>query len=335
MSNADLIGSMAVLKPFMVTDVLLNLNCTDRNILNIACKAQSDNARQDDELNALRAKDVQQDNRLTVLENKPDFTQQQADWNQTNTSAASYIKNKPNVALKSDLTAINNKNASQDTEINNVKNVNTTQNGRLDDLEECCDTVQGQITTINNKNTQQDNRISALEKRTSDNESAIKQLQAQSVTVNGKIEVPRHISVAGNSKLITPVDLGTLTPDTRIEISWNQGSTRRTDSYTAAELRTNNCHITGENLTDSADDSTVFESYTKIKDTNKLWITTTHAYRIHTDNISWLARSFDSSGNVYYDSQNPDYAAQTNGQSEGINVTSITVYDLIDPVVIE
>ena len=41
MSNADLLGSMAVLEPFMVTDVLLNLNCTDRNLANLICSMQA------------------------------------------------------------------------------------------------------------------------------------------------------------------------------------------------------------------------------------------------------------------------------------------------------
>ncbi len=163
----------------------------------------------------------------------------------------------------------------------------------------------------------------------------INQIQ-QSITINGKIEVPREVPI--NPGLVTPVDLGNVTSDTRIAITWHLGSTRSTESYTVGDLRTNNAHIFGGNLTDINHDGSFFEAFTKIKDGNKLWITTLHRFNVNnsssTSRIYWVAKSWDDSGNAYYDTQNPDYKTESNGQYH-VAIDRVVVYDLVDPIKVD
>lgn len=203
--------------------------------------------------------------------------------------------------------------------------------GEIDKLHAKDKDLQDQINDL-------DDRVDALEKCCNDvkNElddiwDAINQIQT-SVTVNGKIEVPREIDVSNNHQLIHPVSLGNVTASTRVGITWSEGSTRRTDYYTVGELRTNTAHILGENHTDNGHSSWCFEVFTKIKNSNQLWITTLHSYRLGSGgDIVWVGKSWDSNGNVYYNTQNPDYTAQNEGQDH-IYIQRVVVYDLIDPV---
>lgn len=165
-------------------------------------------------------------------------------------------------------------------------------------------------------------------------EDQINQIQ-QSITINGKIEVPREVPV--NKGLVTPVDLGKVTADTRIAITWHLGSTRSTESYTVGDLRTNDAHIFGGNLTDVNHDGSFFEAFTKIKDGNKLWITTLHRFNVYDSDskeLRWVAQSWDANGNIYYDTQNPDYKNATNGQYH-VAIDRVVVYDLVDPIKVE
>lgn len=157
---------------------------------------------------------------------------------------------------------------------------------------------------------------------------ALDQIQSSVITSNGKIEVPRIIDTTDNPALINRVDLGEITDDTRIGITWHAGSTRRTDTFTVAELKTNDAHISAFNMTDNANSAAFFEIFTKIPDERSLWITTGHSFDLLGDVIDWSAESFDSEGDAYYDEQDPDYTAPI------AYVDYITVYDLVDPITI-
>lgn len=176
--------------------------------------------------------------------------------------------------------------------------------------------------------------LKALNDVIGDIKDQIKQI-IDSISVNGKIEVPRKISTSNNPQLINKVDLGDITDDTRISITWSEGSTRRTDDYTVRDLKKQTAHITGQNLTDDGDSAWTFEAFTRIVDGNKLWITTLHSYRTNsTGDITWVGKSWDeTTGLAYYDTQNPDYVNQAEGQDH-ITIQYITVWDLIDPITI-
>lgn len=157
-----------------------------------------------------------------------------------------------------------------------------------------------------------------------------------SISVNGKIEVPRNVNITGNGRLANQVDLGNVNDQTRIGITWRVGSTRRTDYYTVGELKTNSAHITGFNMYDDSHGVDYFESFTRVVNGNKLWITTEHNFTQYEDgSISWKgipwADDNDKTGTVYYDTQNPDYKTATNGQGT-INIVRVVVYDLVDPI---
>lgn len=174
------------------------------------------------------------------------------------------------------------------------------------------------------------NNICAIWDKLGDLEEAINQIN-NSISVNGKIESPRIIDTTDNPKLITPVDLGEVTDETRIGITWHSGSTRDTALYTVADLKGNSAHITGTNLSDSENVGTTVEVFTKIKDGHYLWITALHRQVIYEDTIDWTDVPWDEDGNVYYDEQDPSYASNTD---EYLIIDYVTVYDLIDPVTI-
>lgn len=158
-----------------------------------------------------------------------------------------------------------------------------------------------------------------------------------SVTVNGKIEIPRDVDINGNPKLINQVDLGPLTDDTRIGITWSLGSTRRTDYYLTKDLRGTTCHISGFNMTDFWHEANFFECFTGITGGNKLWVTTIHNFAVKSNStIEWqsVAWTGDPEKPYWNDTQNPDYVTQTNGQSNGPIFERVTVYDLVDPVTV-
>jgi|GEM_PF-3765117 len=156
----------------------------------------------------------------------------------------------------------------------------------------------------------------------------------QSITVNGKIEIPRDVDVSNNPYLITPVDLGEVTENTRISITWQAGSTRRVDTYTVGDLKGDSCHIYGGNMSDTSNYDDAFELFTKIKQgTNSLWITTIHRRSIGpTGSITWPAAPF-LDGHVYTDDQDPRYTDMSEANPYHVaEIKRVTVYDLVDPI---
>lgn len=153
--------------------------------------------------------------------------------------------------------------------------------------------------------------------------------------VNGKYEVKRRIDVGSNPKLITPVDLGKITDDTKIYINWNLGSTNATETYTVGQLKTDNCHILSWNLNDGASQTYVYEVFTRIQNGNKLWITAVHGIKQNVGEapkvlaVPWKTGPND----VYYDTQDPKYVAQSeSGYQNSPVINWIEVGDLVEPI---
>ena len=165
----------------------------------------------------------------------------------------------------------------------------------------------------------------------------------KSIASTGKIEVPRHVSTAGNTKLITPVPLGSITDDTRIGITWHMGSTRQTNYYTVADLKTTNSHLFGYNFDDASNGGIFLEAFTRIID-GALKITTLHSWLIHQGGeATWYAEPFSEdydpntdpvTGQIYYKETDPRYANQTPPHNNGITIDDIIVYDLV-PIIPE
>jgi len=147
-----------------------------------------------------------------------------------------------------------------------------------------------------------------------------------SISKGGSIEVPRYINTESNQKLITPVCLGDVTDDTRIGIQWSLGSTQQINYYTVGQLK-GESHISGINGNDTNGGFYLTENYTWVNSSNCLQINTVDVIFLNaTDTIT---RYTDANNLSYEYAQNPDYAAQTNGQDQGINVHQIIVYDLV------
>lgn len=149
----------------------------------------------------------------------------------------------------------------------------------------------------------------------------------KSLASTGNIEVPREVSVAGNAKLFTPVDLGSVTDDTRVGITWHHGSTRGTNYYTVGELKTVNAHLFVYNFTDQSNWGMFVETYTRIID-GKLLVTTVKYLSVDEEGQThWATTESDMS--KYYDTVNPDYLTQTNGQGMSPDIDKVVVYDLV------
>lgn len=148
--------------------------------------------------------------------------------------------------------------------------------------------------------------------------------------INGTIEVPRKIDISKSNNLIRPINLGDVTDNTRITITWTHGSTRRTESYTVGELRGRNAHILAQNLLDNGDEAYVVEVFTHIQaNTNNLWITAIHSSRMR-PNATWVWETkpaTDDWSKVYYEEQDPRL---TNGTlTNPVIIEDVTVYDQV------
>lgn len=148
--------------------------------------------------------------------------------------------------------------------------------------------------------------------------------------INGTIEVPRKVDISNSNNLIRPVNLGNVTDDTRITITWTHGSTRRTESYTVGELRGRNAHIYATNLLDNGNEGYTCEVFTHIQSgTTNLWVTAIHTNRMRsTGEWVWeIKPATDNWTHVYYDDQDPRL---TNGTlSSPVLIESVVVYDQV------
>lgn len=155
--------------------------------------------------------------------------------------------------------------------------------------------------------------------------SAIIDLIVKSIAGSGKIEVPRKIDTSGDSKLINGVDLGDVTDDTRVGITWHMGSTRQTSYYTVGDLKTTNSHIYAYNMLDGSNGNYFAEIYTRVFGST-LKITNVKIQTIFS-NPNWITTPPEMT--QFYDKSNPDYVNKANNQDVAIDVDYITVYDLV------
>lgn len=164
----------------------------------------------------------------------------------------------------------------------------------------------------------------------------IKQILA-SIASNGKVEVPREVPLGDNHYLIHKIDLGDITSNTRVAITGHLGSTRLTTSYYVSELKGNTSHLFIGNTIDDTGTLQYSELFTKIVDGNKLWATVSHTFHVRagSNTIEEMCKCYDSSGNVYYDMQSPEFADESNKYQHAIWVDKVVVYDLKDPVKID
>lgn len=162
----------------------------------------------------------------------------------------------------------------------------------------------------------------------------------KSISKNGKVEIPRIIYTGSNPKLIKSVDLGNVTDDTRIGITWHMGSTRSTNIYTVGDLKGVNSHLFAQNMDDKEYNTVFCETFTRIHDGNKLWITAINYQgfisKPNATSIFQLAHPWNNEKDrvPYYDTQDPDYVAQDPNKyyGSGPGIDYITVYDLVDPI---
>lgn len=154
----------------------------------------------------------------------------------------------------------------------------------------------------------------------------IEQLYQAMAGVSGEIEIPREINITNSNNLKNKVDLGSLTDNTRVEITWHFGSTRGTNTYYVRDLKGINCHIMAINADDNSDQFYVCEYYTRIVDGNKLWATTSHRFNTtgqSTDSTIYTAYSHKTADNTpYYDTQDP-------GDFPVIDIDRVVVYDRV------
>lgn len=160
-----------------------------------------------------------------------------------------------------------------------------------------------------------------------------------SIMSNGMVEIPRIIKTGKNNLLIDSIDLGNVTDDTRIGITWHQGSTRDTSIYTVKELKTVDAHVFTQNIDDKKSSMGMGEIFTRIHDGNKLWVTTVHywGFDAGTGKFSALAVPWNNKNEPYYDTQDPRYVAQNTSEYYGSAgyIDYITIYDRVKPVITE
>ena len=208
------------------------------------------------------------------------------------------------------------------------------------DLQSKIDNLQGQINGVKsdlaNKYQELKDITNSLQQQVNSLREQLKQILT-SISTNGKVEVPRNVDISGNNYLINKVDLGNVTDDTRVTITAHMGSTRLTSSYTVGELKGDTCHIFIGNTYDVSANLQYSELFTKIVDGNKLRATVAHTFKIaaDTNNVTETAKSYDSDGQPYYDTQSPDYLDTTNEEQHMIWVDKVVVYDLKEPVNID
>lgn len=169
---------------------------------------------------------------------------------------------------------------------------------------------------------QADHQITILKKQ-------IEQIQKAIGGIGGTIEIPRNIDISNSNNLKNKVDLGSITDDTRVEITWHFGSTRGTNTYYVRDLKGINCHIMAINADDNAEQFYVLEYYTRIVDGNKLWATTSHRFNTTnktTDASIYTAHSTKKpDGKPYYDEQEPT-------AFDNVDIDRVVVYDRV-PIV--
>lgn len=167
------------------------------------------------------------------------------------------------------------------------------------------------------------NDIKKLGDRVTTLEKIVNQI-LDSIASAGYIEVPRDINIDNNHKLINPVDLGVSDDSVRIEITSNLGSTKNTISYYYGDLKGDISHLFLTNLDDTYDLIYFNESYTKVIN-GKLMVTTA---KVMTGNIDGFHnQTTPPDMKIYYNTQNPDYKNQTNGQEMSATINKVVVYD--------
>ena len=201
------------------------------------------------------------------------------------------------------------------------------------DMQAKVDKLQSQLNQLNSKYTELKEIINSVQKQVDSLREQIKQILA-SISTNGKVEVPRNVDISDNNYLIHKVDLGEVTNETRVAITAHMGSTRLTNSYTVGELKGDLSHLFIGNTVDVSAKMQYSELFTKVVDGNKLWATVSHTFTVDagTGKITETAKSYDSSGSPYYETQSPDYLNTSNEQQHQIWVDKVVVYDLKEPV---
>ena len=145
----------------------------DNRLSNIEIK----NTEQDNKLLSIETKDIEQDNRLTTIEAK-DMEQDKK---------LSDIKTK-DVEQDSRLNNIESKNTEQDNRLTSIEGINTTQNNKLDTLEAKDIAHESRLTNIEAKNTEHDNRLNSLESKDLVHESRLTNIESKNTEQDNRLD---------------------------------------------------------------------------------------------------------------------------------------------------